>query len=46
MHTGIIESNIDDQMYSLNFGSGNCDKIAELTYPNGKTRIVSIERWW
>lgn len=44
--SGVREVTVNDHTWSLNYGDGDCNKFAEMTRPNGTTKIVVIRRWW
>ncbi|HHS95707.1 MAG TPA: hypothetical protein ENJ45_03890 [Phaeodactylibacter sp.] len=43
---GTSEIESDNGTATLNYGNGNCNRIAQLTLPNGNTLVVHVRRWW
>ncbi len=36
----------NDNSALFDYGDGSCNRIAELTLPNGQTRNIVLQRWW
>ena len=37
---------VNDRTRTLDYGDGECDRIATVTYPSGATRDILIRNWW
>lgn len=44
--SGVKTIAINDRTRTLDYGDGECDRLATVTYPNGFTREVLIRNWW
>ncbi|MBK7407533.1 MAG: hypothetical protein IPL49_14480 [Saprospirales bacterium] len=44
--SGIRTVNVNDHTWTLDYGDGECNKVATLTRPDGTTKVVLIRRWW
>jgi len=44
--SGTREAMVNDLSRSLNYGDGNCDRNATVTWSNGFTRDILLRRWW
>jgi hypothetical protein len=45
--SGLIEITVGDKVRTIDFGNGECDRLAEVTFPNGMTKVIKIHRrWW
>jgi hypothetical protein len=44
--SGVRQMTVNDLTWSLDYGDGECNRIAILTKPNGETKFVQIRRWW
>jgi hypothetical protein len=44
--SGVRTVTVEDQMRTIDYGDGECDRKAEVTGPNGNTFTVLIRRWW
>ena len=46
IQSGIREITTNGNTRTIDYGDGNCDRIATVTFPNGFTRDILIRRWW
>lgn len=44
--SGVRTLTFNDQTRSIDYGDGECDRLATLTLANGNTRTILIRRWW
>lgn len=44
--SGTSKVTIDGNVASIEFGDGNCDRIAVVTLPDGTTKTIQIRKWW
>ena len=44
--SGIRSVTVNDHTWTLDYGDGDCNKVALLTRPNGSTKLVLIKKWW
>ena len=44
--SGIFTLTVDNVEVSVDYGEGNCDNKAVLTFPNGAEQEIVIGRWW
>ncbi len=43
---GVKTITVNNRTRTLDYGDGECDRIATVTYPNGFSREVLIRNWW
>lgn len=43
---GVSTLTVNGQTGSLDFGDGNCDRLAEITKPDGTIRAIILDPWW
>jgi len=44
---GVVALTFDGKTRTINYGNGTCDRFAEVTFPDGGTKIIRIHhRWW
>ncbi|MCO6479062.1 MAG: hypothetical protein J5I94_20675 [Phaeodactylibacter sp.] len=43
---GVKTITVNNRTRTLEYGDGECDRIATVTYPNGFSREVLIRNWW
>jgi hypothetical protein len=43
---GEISLEVNNKIFTLNYGDGSCDRDATVTFPNGDTREIKIRHYW
>lgn len=47
IQAGVLEITRGDRMRTVTFGNGFCDPVATITFPNGESRRILLDRkWW
>ncbi len=44
--SGVKEITVGDSSRTLDYGDGDCDRRATVTFPNGFSREILIRAWW
>lgn len=46
VESGLRSITRNDRNGELNYGDGECNRLAEVTLPNGQVRNIILRRWW